>query len=303
MTIPQNNTYTIAGVGEILWDMLPDGRQLGGAPANFALHAKAFGANAKIVSAIGQDPAGMDILSQLANRQADTQYILKNSYPTGTVDVQLCGNGHPTYIIHENSAWDNIELTPGTIQMAQTCSAVCFGTLAQRNPVSRNSIHRFLASTPETCLRVFDINLRQHYYSKEIIEKSLQAANVFKLNSEELIVLQDLLDLPKDTESAIKTLRDQYELDLVALTQGEDGSTMIDRENTSYCPTVPVAVKDTIGAGDSFTATMTMAKIQGLPLERINVLASKVAGYVCSQAGATPDLPDFLIADLRHRNP
>ena len=298
MPSTKNSKYCVVGIGEVLWDMLPDGKRLGGAPANFALHCKSLAGQSFIVSAVGQEPFGDEIIDHLSQRHANTDFITKNTHPTGRVDVELSADGHPTYVIHENSAWDNIELTPEHLRLAASCDAVCFGSLAQRNPVSQKSIHEFLSHTGDNCLRIFDINLRQHYYSKETITHSLQAANILKLNDDELIVLHELMNLPADTETALKTLIDEYQLRLIALTQGGSGSILMNDKQKSYCPSVPVTVKDTIGAGDSFTATMTMATLHGLPLESTHRLATKVAAYVCSQSGATPELPEELTSEL-----
>jgi len=295
--------YTVAGIGELLWDVLPEGKRLGGAPANFALHASALGGQAAVVSSLGQDTNGLEILRQLNHLHMSTKFIQKNGHPTGWVDVEINENGHPAYVIHENVAWDHIQFLPETRQLAKTCDAVCFGTLAQRNPVSRKSIEDFLAHTKKSCLCIFDINLRQHYYSRDIIKNSLEAATILKLNDEELEVLREMFGLPGSTESALSKILDHWSLDLIAFTQGSDGSIMINRKDVSCCPGIPVTIKDTIGAGDAFTAAMTMGKLYGLPLERINRLAGKVAAYVCSQAGATPALPDSLIHELKQEMP
>lgn len=291
--------YIVVGIGEILWDILPDGKRLGGAPANFALHSHCLGAQAKIISSLGRDQAGLEILQQLSQKQISAEFIQTNGHPTGWVDVKILNEGLPAYVIHDSVAWDYILFSSEIEKLARTCNAVCFGTLAQRNPVSGRSIHKFLANSKENCLRVFDVNLRKDYFSRDIIESSLQAANVLKLNDDELTVLQDLLGLPLSSELALQTLLERYSLEFIAFTQGATGSIMMDKNNVSHCPGTPVEVKDTIGAGDAFTATMVMGKLYGLPLDKINRLASKVAAHVCSQAGATPTLPSYLISELK----
>ena len=296
-------SFDIVGLGEVLWDMLPEAKRLGGAPANFALHAHALGGQAHIISAVGQDESGLDILHQLSKNRVNTEYIQIDEPPTGWVDVEICKNGHPEYVVHEGVAWDHLQFSPKMKELAKTCDAVCFGTLAQRNPISQQSIQAFLAHTKDDCLRVFDINLRQDYYTKDIIERSLRIANVLKLNDDELMVLQVLIGLPSPTEPALQALLTRYQLDFLAFTQGAAGSIMMDKDTVSHCPGIPVTVKDTIGAGDSFAAAMVMGKLQGLPLEKMNQLASKVAAYVCSQAGATPALPAYLIAELKQEMP
>lgn len=290
--------YTLAGIGELLWDTLAEGKRLGGAPANVALHAHALGGRAQIVSAIGRDQEGREILDMLSSKKIGTDFILLNDHPTGWVDVKIGENGLPTYVIHENVAWDYLPFPPPMQALAQRCDAVCFGSLAQRNAVSRNTIQHFVCLTQPSCLRVFDINLRGDYYSREIIEYSLRIANVFKLNKEELDVLSEMFGLPRSPEAALRALLDRYDLELVALTQGQDGSLMMDRRASSFCPGIAVEVKDTVGAGDSFTATMIMGFLHGAPLENVNRLAGKIAAYVCSQSGATPSLPAELIAEF-----
>ena len=258
--------YTVAGIGELLWDILPEGKRLGGAPANFALHAHALGGQANILSSIGHDRFGRDIIQFLSRLDMSTQYIHYNGHPTGSVEVELSENGHPEYVIHQNVAWDYIQLTPKSQALACLCDAVCFGSLAQRNPVSGQSIQAFVAGTKTSCLRVFDINLRGNHFSQQIIESSLHIANILKLNTGELDVLQDMLRLPPGIETALHALLNRYALDLIALTQGADGSIMMDKDTVSHCPGISVNVKDTIGAGDSFTAAMVMGKLYGIPL-------------------------------------
>ncbi|MEN6306713.1 MAG: carbohydrate kinase [Anaerohalosphaeraceae bacterium] len=296
-----NKRYLIVGIGELLWDMLPGNKRLGGAPANFAIHARALGANARIISTIGQDSDGQEILECLAQKQIPSDLILQNSHPTGKVLVQLDSCGHPSYTIEQNAAWDFIEPSPEVQKLAGACDAVCFGSLAQRNLPSRLSIHQFLIHTPEHCLRVFDINLRQNYYSKEILETSLGAANVVKLNDDELVVVQDILGLPQSEEQALQTLMERYNLRYIALTRGAAGSLMMSPDQTVQCPGIPLTVQDTIGAGDSFTAAMVMGILHGLPLEIVNRNAGHVAAYVCSHAGATPDLPAWLVAEFHRK--
>jgi fructokinase len=293
------NNLTIAGIGEVLFDLLPMGKQLGGAPANFVFHARRLGLEAYAASAVGKDTNGLEICDKLPSAGLSAEYIQQVAYPTGTVQVLLDTDGVPHYTIMENVAWDHIQWTDELSTLAMKADAVCFGSLAQRSMRSCQSIQQFLHHTQDVCLRIFDINLRQHYYSRDIIETSLQAANVLKLNDDELKILQDLLELPESPENALYALRDRYELRYIALTLGAKGSVMMDAENRCDCPGFPVAVKDTVGAGDSFTASMAYGILHNLPLEKINRMANKVAAYICSQAGATPVLPDCLIAELK----
>jgi fructokinase len=271
---------------------------MGGAPANFAVHANALGADAAIVSSVGNDPEGIEILHQLSNRKVAARYIQKTEHSTGSVDVRLNDQGLPSYAIRENVAWDFIQMSEEAQTLVRTCHAICFGTLAQRNPVSRTAIHRFLSLAPPRCLRIFDINLRQQYFSKDIIERSLQAANALKLNEEELIVLRNLLSLPCSTKDALEMLMARYALEYIALTRGANGSLMMNLTEIVECPGVPLTIQDTIGAGDSFAAAMTFGILHGLPLDAINRIAGKVAAFVCTHAGATPDLPARLIAEF-----
>lgn len=297
-----NRRYNVVGIGELLWDMLPGNKRLGGAPANFAIHANSLGANARIISAVGQDCDGNEILQSLAKKHLSTDLILRNTHPTGKVHVQLDACGHPAFTIEKNSAWDFIELPAEAQHLASQCDAVCFGSLAQRNLASRLSIHQFLIHTPDPCLRIFDINLRQNYYSREIIDASLGAANVLKLNADELIVLQDILGLPQSEELSLQAIMERYNLRYIAMTRGAAGSLMMSPDQTVQCPAIPLTVQDTIGAGDSFTAAMTMGILHGLPLDTVNRNAGHVAAYVCSHSGATPDLPSSLVADFFKKN-
>lgn len=290
----------IVGIGEILWDMLPEGKRLGGAPANFAIHSNALGAKAKIISAVGKDDEGDNVVDFLRKREISAEYLYRNNAPTGSVSVAIDKQGHPAYTIQQNVAWDFMETCLESEILAKTCDAVCFGSLAQRNSITRKSIHKFLSLTESHCLRVFDINLRQNFFSKEVIESSLLAANVLKLNEEELIVLTNLFSLPGPTQKSLQALIDTYDLHCIALTRGSGGSIMMDRENIVSSAGAQSTIKDTVGAGDSFAATMTMGLLHGFPLNKINLTAEKIAAYVCSQAGATPDLPPHLITDFRN---
>ena len=289
----------VAGIGEILFDILPKGKMLGGAPANFAFHSKILGLDSNLVSAIGNDTAGTDIRQILSGMDVSTEYIQCVHFPTGTVKVTLDSMGIAKYDITENVAWDHIAWTNNNRILASEVDAVCFGSLAQRSKESHKSIQNFLAHTKDACLKVFDINLRQNYFSCEIIESSLQMANVLKLNEDELDALKTLFDLPKSDEKALGVILNRYKLQFIAFTQGAAGSTMIDHHDTYHCPGIPVPVKDTIGAGDSFTAAMIMGKLHNLPLSKINRLASKVAASVCSQHGATPIIPSSTISELQ----
>jgi fructokinase len=289
-------TPYLLGVGEILWDMLPAGKQLGGAVTNFAFHAKQLGAEAAVVSAVGEDALGREILDRLKQLGLPGDFLAVDSaHPTGTVDVTLDASGKPTYIIHENVAWDFVPWTPALAPAARRADAVCFGSLAQRSPVTRKTIHDLLAATRCECLRVFDINLRQSFYSAQIIESSLQQANVLKLNDEELPVVAKLLGITGDDESILRALIRRYKLRLVALTRGPIGSTLMTPDASHTHPGIATTVADTVGAGDAFTAAIVIGLLKHTPLETMNNQANRLAAYVCSQPGATPSLPKGFI--------
>jgi fructokinase len=288
-------SFSVVGIGEVLWDLLPAGPQLGGAPANFAYHAHALGARARVVSRVGEDNYGRDILRrfQAQGITADTVQV-DDTAPTGTVAVAVSDDGIPNYTIHENVAWDRLALTPGALKAVRETDAICFGSLAQRAEISRATIQRLAAAAATDALRVFDINLRQDYFSRELIEQSLRLANVLKLNDGELPVLAKLFNLPGSTQQQIERLAQAFDLRLVALTRGPAGSLLFQAGRWSDCPSVPIQIADTVGAGDAFTAALVLGLLQQMDLDEINALADQVARHVCSQVGATPPLPQTL---------
>lgn len=294
MTFP--NAYTFVGLGEILWDMLPAGKQLGGAPANFAYHAQALGTQGFVASVVGEDELGNQIINCLHKLNLDQHCITVDSeHPTGTVDVQVDSYGNPTYIIHEKRAWDYLGWNEDLGNLAAKTDVVCFGSLAQRNDISRESIQTFLKHTSSACLRVFDINLRQSFYTKQIIQESLEQSNILKLNEDELLVIAEMLGLGKTETQILDQLVEQFSLRLVALTKGNIGSRLYSSREDSSHRGFEVKLEDTVGAGDSFTAAMTLGMLKGYGLEQINKYANQVACYVCSQTGATPALPPDLM--------
>lgn len=286
---------TIVGLGEILWDVFPDRKILGGAPANFAYHASQFGFEGYTVSAIGKDLLGKEILDNLAGKQLN--FLLEQiDFPTGTVQVTLDKNGVPKYEICENVAWDNIPFTQQTEALARCCKAVCFGSLAQRSPVSRASIQQFLDLVPEDSYKIFDINLRQHFYNKEIIHESLQKCNVLKINDEEVVVVAGLYGFNDMSEQEVcRRLMKEYDLDIVVETKGAIGSYVLTPEETFYKETPKVTVADTVGAGDSFTGAFVAALLHGKEIEFAHRLAVEASAYVCTQHGAMPVLPDAFL--------
>lgn len=287
----------IVGLGEILWDVLPEGKKLGGAPANFAYHAAQLGLNSIAVSAIGNDALGDEIEQYL--QQYHLQALLPRvDFPTGTVDVQLSGQGIPTYQIHEGVAWDNIPVSSDLIRIAKQARVVCFGSLAQRSSVSRQTIRRFIEEMPTGahCYRVFDINLRQHYYDVETISASLELCNVLKINDEELAIVGDMFGLGGISDAdKCWALLGRYGLKMLILTCGTKGSYVYSPGKVSYQPTPLVEVADTVGAGDSFSAAFVSAIVQGWTIEEAHQRAVNISAYVCTQHGAMPRLPEELI--------
>jgi fructokinase len=287
----------VIGIGELLWDLLPSGPRMGGAPANFACHAQALGAAGAIASSVGADDLGSRLLEKLADLGVLTGGIsIDPSRPTGTVAVQLGLDGQPCFGIREGVAWDVIQ-APAAIGMMAAASAVCFGTLGQRSLSSRAVIRQLVGATSPAALRVFDVNLRQNYYSSDLIHDSLVLANVMKLSDSELPVIAGLLNLRGSVRDQLVALLDRYDLRMIAYTRGSDGSILWDGVHWCEHPGLPSDVKDTIGAGDSFTAATTLGLLQGWPLEWISATANEVAAHVCSCVGAIPPMPEA----LRHR--
>lgn len=287
---------TVVGIGELLWDMLPGGKKIGGAPANFAYHVSQLGIPATVVSAVGCDELGDELMQELSQKPMGV-LIDKVDHPTGTVAVELAGKGMPTYDIKQDVAWDNIPFTPELEALAKRTQAVCFGSLAQRSDVSRSTIQKFISAMPDEPgrLKIFDINLRQGYYTPQIIEKSLEVCNVLKINDEELEILGRMFDLPEcGTKEICRTLLERYNLDILVLTCGANGSWLFTPEAVSFKPTPKVEVADTVGAGDSFTAAFTAAILGGKTIDEAHELAVKLSAFVCTQRGAMPLHPESL---------
>ena len=280
---------TIVGIGELLWDVFPEGKVLGGAPANFAYHASQLGFEGYAVSAVGKDAPGREILDTLSEKRLN-HLVESVDYPTGTVQVTLDGQGVPRYEICEDVAWDNIPFTEPMEQLARSCRAVCFGSLAQRSALSRTTILHFLELVPADAYRIFDINLRQHYYNRDIIHNSLLNSNILKLNDEEVFAVAKLFDMTERSEQDIcLRLMRWYNLKIVIETKGVVGSYVFTSDETSYIETPKVEVVDTVGAGDSFTGAFIAALLQGKSLREAHRLAVDVSAYVCGQKGAMPD--------------
>ncbi|MDD4516191.1 carbohydrate kinase [Massilibacteroides sp.] len=274
----------VIGIGELLWDMLPGGRRAGGAPVNFVYHASCLGAEGHAISAVGNDDDGEEIIRELG-RNGINYWVPKVDFPTGYVPVTL-RDGIPSYVITENVAWDYIPLTEEAVSLVKRADAICFGTLAQRSKTSRETINALIGLTPAEALRVFDINIRQHYYSKELIEASLRKASVFKINDEELVLLCDLFCLGSDNEKACRFLLDTFRLSHLILTAGSEYSTVYTSDIVSTIPTPRVKVLDTVGAGDSFTGAFIYSLLTGMNVKEAHEQAVKTAAFVCTQAGA-----------------
>ena len=290
----------IVGLGEALWDCLPDGKKLGGAPANFAYHVGQFGFDTIAVSAVGNDRLGDETIASLEAK--GLKYMMPRvSYPTGTVQVTLDDNGIPTYDIRENVAWDNIPFSPELEDLAHNCRAVCWGSLAQRNVVSRDTINKFLDTAPKDCLKIFDINLRQNFYTKEVISESIKRCNVLKINDEELVVIGRLFGYPGlDMENKCWLILGKYNLDMLVLTCGVNGSYVFTPGSVSFQETPLVDVVDTVGAGDSFTGTFCASILSGMSVKDAHALAVKVSAFACTQSGAMPVLPEELKNKVNH---
>ena len=283
----------VVGMGEALWDVLPEGKKMGGAPANFAYHVSQFGLPSCVVSAIGDDALGKEIIENFTSKGLD-QLIAEVPYPTGTVQVEIDQTGIPLYDIKENVAWDNIPYTEHLDALAKRTKAVCFGSLAQRNVVSRNTINHFLDTMPkdDDSLIVFDVNLRQGFYNKEILCKSMQNCNILKINDEELITVSRMFGYPGiDLQDKCWILLGKYNLKMLILTCGINGSYVFTPGNVSFQPTPKVEVADTVGAGDSFTAAFIASILKGKSVTEAHSIAVKTSAYVCTQKGAMPILP------------
>lgn len=288
----------VVGMGEALWDMLPEGKKIGGAPANFAYHVSQFGLSSCVVSAIGDDSLGKEIIENFASKGLN-HHIAQVPCPTGTVQVDIDQAGIPQYEIKESVAWDNIPYTAHLEALAENTKAVCFGSLAQRSVVSRSTINRFPDAMPQTddTLIVFDINLRQGFYNKEILCNSMKRCNILKINDEELILVSRMFGYPGiDLQDKCWILLGKYNLKMLILTCGINGSYVFTPGHVSFQPTPQVEVADTVGAGDSFTAAFIASLLKGKSVTEAHHLAVQTSAYVCTQNGAMPLLPAQLTA-------
>lgn len=293
----------IVGLGEILWDMFPDGALFGGAPANFVRSAADLAQGAcqvLMVSGVGDDELGRRGLESLAQHGVDVESVQRLKYPTGTVDVQIDAAGHASYRFAVDTAWDHLSWSDELARLAAQADVVCFGTLGQRGAESLATIRRFVRSTPQSSLRLLDINLRPPYWTEQVVLDSLELANAVKLNDEELVVLAGLLDLRGSELDMLRQLLDRYPFRIAALTRGARGAILMDAGgNVSELPSPAITVVDTVGAGDAFSAALVIGLSRGWPLAVINAWAVRVAAYVCSQAGASPRMSPELLASLQ----
>lgn len=285
----------VVGMGELLFDVFPTGKKIGGAPVNFAYHVSQLGVESIAISAVGKDECGDEILMILKEKEINhiVPYVAE---PTGTVQVTLDENGIPSYEICEGVAWDNIPASAEIIESAKRCKAFCFGSLAQRSEKSRNAIQLFLDSMAkdEETLRIFDINLRQTFYSREVIESSLFKSNILKINDEEFVKIGELLEYDSsDFDNGCRFLMNKYALRMIILTCGSEGSYIFwGEDGKSFLSTPEVEVADTVGAGDSFTAAFVASLLKGYSIEDAHRKAVDVSAFVCTQSGAMPLLPD-----------
>jgi fructokinase len=282
--------HIVVGLGELLWDLFPTGEQLGGAPANFAYITSLLGDEGIPASCLGQDALGANAIRRLGELGLSTEFIQKDaSHPTGTVQVDVDRMGQPRFEISESVAWDFLQWTPQWQKLAQQADAVCFGSLAQRSEQSRTTIRRFLTALRKEAVRVFDVNLRQNFYTTQVLAESMKLATVVKLNHEELPKIMHILELEnRGEEDSARQLLSSHELELVCVTRGNAGSLLVSADERSEHPGFRVKVADTVGAGDAFTAALVHGYLRRMPLAQINEAANRVGAWVASQSGATP---------------
>lgn len=298
----QDKNYCIVGLGEILWDLFPAGKQLGGAPANFAYCSSLLGDTGIAASRIGNDPLGKEALRKLDGLGLETSFIqVDEAHATGTVKVKVDSHGEPTFEISESVAWDFLAWDPVWQSLARKVDAVCFGSLAQRSPQSRETIRAFLKAVRSGTARVFDVNLRQSFYSASILLESIQMSDVVKLNHEELPRVMKILGLAEtgNVTASAHLLLEAFELQLVCVTGGAEGSILASRNEDDAHPGFPVRVVDTVGAGDAFTAALAHHFLRGATLSKMSEAANRMGSWVASHAGATPPPDQTELARIR----
>jgi fructokinase len=306
-SVPERNRMdhlpTVVGLGEILWDLLPSGRQLGGAPANFAYCSHLLGNRAVVASRVGSDDLGRGVRESLLRSGLTDQFLqIDPSHATGTVHVELDSSGQPNFEIADSVAWDFLDWSEVWQALAQSADAVCFGSLAQRLEISRRTILDFLDGTRPEALRVFDVNLRQSFFSAEVIRDSVKRANVVKLNHEELPRIAELLAIESDDGVAFcRELLQKFELQLVCVTRGANGSLLCDCNSSDEHPGFRVQIRDTVGAGDAFTAALVHGLLRQSPLVEMNDLANRMGAWVASCSGAMPPPPEVGLTETLSR--
>lgn len=292
--MPQQDRPIVIGLGELLWDVFPDSRRPGGAPANVAFQAQQLGCRGLVASCVGQDDLGDELLAYLSERGLETGLVQRDAdLRTGRVTVDVSDPHHPQYTIHEDVAWDFLAPAENLMSAAREARTICFGTLAQRSPVSRETIHSVLDATGPDCLVVFDVNLRQQWYDRERIERSLRQADIVKLNHEEAAVLSEMFGFGVQDHRAIAAaLQDQFGVDLVCITRAEHGCLLLNRHGSADVPGRRVEVVDAVGAGDAFTAALIMTQLERWPLQSAAEFANHVGSLVATRRGAMPELRD-----------
>jgi fructokinase len=299
-TVMTKDQYTVVGLGELLWDIFPAGEQLGGAPANFAYMTALLGDCGIVASRVGTDALGCRALERLrSDGLATSQVQLDAVYSTGTVRVRLDDEGKANFTITEDAAWDVLQWTAGWQELAAQADAVCFGSLAQRSPESRRTIRRFLEAARDEALLVFDVNLRAPFYSAEVVCESLKLAKIVKLNDEELPVLMTLCGLKGGgEEDGARRLLEVYNLQMVCLTRGGRGSLLLTEAETFAHTGFKIAIADTVGAGDAFTAALIHHYLRTASLERISEAANRLGAWVATQIGATPAADEKVLGEI-----
>jgi len=309
MPVPARNPRPIVvGLGELLWDIFPKGKQLGGAPANFAYITALLGDCGVVASRIGDDRLGQEALWHLKAHGLNINHVQRDTaHPTGTVRVDVDSKGQPEYQITENVAWDFMEFSEDWISLARSTQAVCFGSLAQRNPVSRATIRAFLAALPSFAIGIFDVNLRQFYFSAEVLRDSARSAKVLKLNHQEFPRFLDILQCPlraseRTDVAGARWLCKEFGIQMVCITRGANGSLLVTKSSEDEHPGFRVKIADTVGAGDAFTATMVHHALRGARLSTINAAANRMGAWVASQEGAMPPADPEILSGARDKS-
>ena len=300
-----DGNFTIVGLGELLWDLFPSGKQLGGAPANFAYISSLLGDHGIVASRIGEDALGEEAKQRFQQLRLPTDFLQSDSFhPTGTVKVLLDATGQPRYQISEDVAWDSVEMTPQWRTLAAQSTAICFGSLAQRSAAARRTIQEFLGAARSTTTRIFDVNLRQPFYSREILAESIKRASIIKLNQEELPIVLQLLDSPTPLAPGKEKLAADWLLhlsgaQLICITRGAGGSLLVSKEGSHEHPGLSVQTVDTVGAGDAYTAALVHHFLRGAPLSAMNDAANRMGAWVAGRPGATPEADPTVLEKVR----